>query len=347
MIKSIIKKLIFKIDDKCLDIFSKNNVLSNFYYSILSRQFDREKKAVMLGRLEYKKNLKNGQNSVLLRRNIHRLEKGLIMIPRRSSFALSYIGETVDSLVSCIKNNAIDNDEIKWAIDVLREYFDVVEISEKLIPLKEKFEVVTRQQLDISSDDKEEFKPYSQSKLEACNIEYGELLKLFKRRRSTRWYQDKPVDIELVKKAVDAATLAPSACNRQPFEFNVINGNERACEFASCAMGTAGFSKNLQCLIAVVGDLSAYPKERDRHVIYIDSALFTMQFMLALETIGLSSCVINWPDIESNERKLTKKLNLPDYKRVTMLIAVGYPLENGGIPYSHKKSSNQLVKEVN
>jgi hypothetical protein len=58
----------------------------------------------------------------------------------------------------------------------------------------------------------------------------------------------------------------------------------KASEVAATAMGTAGFSNNIPALIAVVGDLSAYPAERDRHVIYIDGGLATMQLMLAFET---------------------------------------------------------------
>lgn len=108
-------------------------------------------------------------------------------------------------------------------------------------------------------------------------------------------------------------------------------------------MGTAGFSDNFQSLIVVVGDLSAYPMEKDRHIIYIDSALAVMQLQLALETLGLSSCTINWPDIERHERQMAELLHLEDYQRPTMVIAIGYAKPESLVPYSAKKTAQDLT----
>ena len=97
--------------------------------------------------------------------------------------------------------------------------------------------------------------------------------------------------------------------------------------------------------MAVVGDLSAYPLERDRHLIYIDASLASMQLMLAAETLGLATCPINWPDIERAEQRIRDLLDLPPHERVIMLIAIGYGDPEGGVPYSQKKQSNVLVHE--
>ena len=96
----------------------------------------------------------------------------------------------------------------------------------------------------------------------------------------------------------------------------------------------------------MVGDLSAYPGERDRHLIYIDGSLAAMQLMLAFETLGLSTCSINWPDVEAAEQKLEKLLDLKPYERPIMLLSVGYAQDKGGIPYSQKKDAQVLIKKV-
>ena len=67
-----------------------------------------------------------------------------------------------------------------------------------------------------------------------------------------------------------------------------------------------------------------------------------MPFMMALETQGLSSSVINWPDFEPLELKMQKTIGLDPADRVVMLIAVGYPDPDGVIPYSQKKSLDTL-----
>jgi nitroreductase len=94
--------------------------------------------------------------------------------------------------------------------------------------------------------------------------------------------------------------------------------------------------------IVVVGDLSNYFSSRDRHTMYIDASLSVMAFLYALETIGLSSVVINWPDFGLLEKKMKKKLNLKTYERPIMLLAVGYAKEDGMIPCSKKKPLEEL-----
>ena len=67
-----------------------------------------------------------------------------------------------------------------------------------------------------------------------------------------------------------------------------------------------------------------------------------MSFMLALETLGLSSCSINWPDIEDKEIIMEKHLNLNKYQRPLMCMAVGYPDMEGKVAFSQKRSINNI-----
>lgn len=87
----------------------------------------------------------------------------------------------------------------------------------------------------------------------------------------------------------------------------------------------------------VVGKLESYFSPRDRHAIYVDSSLASMQFMLGLETLGLSSSVVNWPDFEPLEMKMQRRLGLDLSDRVVMLITFGYAHPEGLVPYSAKK----------
>jgi nitroreductase len=95
----------------------------------------------------------------------------------------------------------------------------------------------------------------------------------------------------------------------------------------------------------VVGDLSAYRWERDRHLIYVDSALASMQLMLAAETLGLATCPINWPDVDLAEQKIKQLIELPAHERIIMLVAIGYGDPEGGIAFSQKKQGDLLVTE--
>ncbi|OFX17548.1 MAG: hypothetical protein A2Z18_05620 [Armatimonadetes bacterium RBG_16_58_9] len=77
-------------------------------------------------------------------------------------------------------------------------------------------------------------------------------------------------------------------------------------------------------------------------MIYIDAALASMSLVHALETLGLGTCCINWPEIESQERELASLLNLQPEERGILLICVGYPDPDGTVARSTKKGLDLL-----
>ena len=344
-VRELLKRTLSWLEPRFLQVFTSSGPMASLYYGLFSRQFDREHRAVLSGRLAYHRSLRSiGTSSPQLRRNIHRLEKGLIMRPRRPVFAEGFILETVRSYASATAKPDFEAGEAQWARDVLDEYFRVVAGSPTVAAAQAEYDVVRGANTGTTEGDATKFKPYLASSRPSCDITFDALNTLFARRRSVRWYQDKPVPPELISSVVSAASMAPSACNRQPFRFIAATGHPASSAIAGCAGGTAGFSQQVPAIVVVVGDLSAYPLERDRHLIYIDASLASMQLMLAAETLGLATCPINWPDVVAADRCLLKLLRLQTHERVIMLIAVGYAREDGSVPYSNKKGLGLMLQ---
>ena len=290
---------------------------------------------------------KEKPNEFFLRIEIHRLEKGLIMKERKPVFAVNYIGGIVKNYeILCQQYHenpaSVDTDLIYWSSSVIRNYFNSVEQH----PVVEKARVSFKGAMHVvnGSDKNENLVPFVRRSREYNEVSFENMFKLAWQRRSVRWYQDKKVDRELIEKAVSVATLSPSACNRQPFQFRVFDAEDRKNLVGSVPMGIKGFYTNVPVFVVVVGKLSAYISERDRHVMYIDCGLASMSFMFALETLGLSSMPINWPDIERLERRMEKIVDLADDERPLMLIGVGYADPNAKVPYSQKKSPGYLIR---
>tara|TARA_B100000780_G_scaffold270333_1_gene230003 strand:- start:18188 stop:19258 length:1071 start_codon:yes stop_codon:yes gene_type:complete len=333
------------VDLKVTAIARRSRWLASLYYFFFSAQFRREMHAVLNGRFRYheaQRVLK--PSSFMLRRNTHRLEKGLCMQPKRDIFAQGYIYDTVFSFDTCVSANILTSEEYAWSHDVLAEYFSVVTNTEVVNRAKDLFDKVLERATYATATGMK--KPFRQKELEPTKISFNALKSLCENRHSVRWFKPIPVPRSLIDEAINVASTAPSACNRQPFEFFVFDTPEKAQKIGSIPMGTAGFSQNFQCVIVVVGDLSAYPYEKDRHIIYIDSALATMQMLLAFETRGLGSCVINWPDIERHEIQMADELQLQSYQRPMMLISIGYPDEDGMIPFSAKKGASDIARRL-
>ncbi len=331
-----------------LELAAANRLFATLYSIIGLLTFNREQYAILRARRNYYRNLsKKRRSHVELRRNIHRLEKGILMRPRRDVFARDYIYETVEYYERAVLQyksspDSIDELELTWANDVLRKYFSLIKADDNAVnAAKLKFESLK----DYYSSRASNF-PYERADGVKSDIRYSQLLKLSQQRRSVRWFLDKKVSRKLLDQAMMVARQAPTACNRLPYEFKIFDDPKLVRKVANIPFGASGYANNVPVIIVVVGKLSDYFSPRDRHAIYIDSSLAAMSFMLALETLGLASTVINWPDFEPLERKMQKSLNLDYDERVVMLMAVGYPDPKGMVACSKKKSLN-VVRSYN
>ncbi len=172
-------------------------------------------------------------------------------------------------------------------------------------------------------------------------MNYDDFLQLGLRRRSVRRYLDKPVEFEVVKKAMAVAVLAPSACNRQPFHFLFYNEKEIVQKISSVPGGAAGFI--LPGVVVVVGRYRAFFDERDATVPVIDSSLSVMSFLFTCETLGLSTVCINWPNLPDRDKRIRRLIQFEEDEFVVMLIGLGYADPAGKIPFSAKHDIDALI----
>ncbi|WIG16367.1 nitroreductase family protein [Kocuria rosea] len=309
--------------------------------TIVSSAYVRETRATAAGISKYKQNHSSGQNRYLLRRNVHMLEKGLTMEPRRETFAVGYVEETVDALKLVIETDprAVDDLEVRWMINVLSDYF-VATAESKDATIRRAHQTFAL----LGSDVLGQFSGYGPHvpEFSTAPLTIEQLENLAHSRRSIRWFDGRHVSSATVDRAMCVAAESPTACNRQPYRFAIFNDSASAARIAALAMGTAGYVHQLVGLAVVVGQLGAFFDERDRHLIYIDGSLAAMSFIYGLEAQGVASCIINWPDIPERELKMARALNLEKHERVVMLIAYGYPKPGSLAPRSIKSALESI-----
>lgn len=325
------------------DRAAQSGVLSGLYYALGSRTYDREHKATLSARARYLRDVHTGEGNVfLLRRNIHKLEKALIMKPRRALFALAYLHETVVSYADCVTRlragQLHDTDTLEWSRQVLTVYFAAIQKSHPLVDEARAIfdEAMARH---VAVGDKQRV-PFARSPVELPS--YDALLQLALHRRSVRWFDQRPVPREIIDRAVVVASLSPSACNRQPFRYAIFDDPQLCQKVAAIPKGTPGWVHNIPCFIVIVGTLAAFDREKDRHIPYIDGALSAMALCFALESQGVSSCCVNWPDLAETEARMAAALGLQPYERPIMCMAVGYPDMTEKVPYSQKLPLDEL-----
>ena len=138
-------------------------------------------------------------------------------------------------------------------------------------------------------------------------------------RRSKRRYTDKEVGDEKIKKLLEAAMSAPSAHNKQSWEFIVIKDNQTMNKI----MEFHDYSKMLKdapLAIVVCGDKNAY-----KNFWVQDCSAATQNLLLMAENLELGACWLGVYPVEEYYSKLSELLELPDNIIPLNVIAIGYP----------------------
>ena len=168
-------------------------------------------------------------------------------------------------------------------------------------------------------------------------MDFAELIKV---RQSDRRYAPRPVEQEKIAMCIEAARLAPSACNSQPWHFIVADDPATRDELAAAAagMGMNAFARQAPVIAAVVLEkmkMLAYIGSviRDKEFSLVDIGIAASHFTLQAADIGLGTCIIG----EFDEKRVRKALGIPRGKRIPLLITLGYP-EGSTRPKSRKKA---------
>lgn len=161
-----------------------------------------------------------------------------------------------------------------------------------------------------------------------------ELEKAIRDRRSIRKFRKRMVPLPLIKKVIEAGTWAPSATNRQHWEFIVIN-DEKTRERVYKEAGAQKIILNAPAVIAVLYNKRLNPA----HYANIQSVSAAVQNMLLkAHELGLGTC---WMSGYGDEEKAKRILGVPENFGLLCLVLLGYPDEKPFPP--PRKSIKELI----
>lgn len=172
------------------------------------------------------------------------------------------------------------------------------------------------------------------------------LMQIIKQRHSCRAYDsDRPVPDDALRHCLEAARQAPSACNKQPWRFVVIDDPEILTEIRERAnlggvandwwrtapvMVALGVDKNI-----VTHRLAPALSKIQYHL--LDAGIAGEHFALAAASQGLATCWIGW----FNQKAARKILQIPRGIDLVALFTLGYPIAE-----PKKRSSRKELDEI-
>ena len=165
-------------------------------------------------------------------------------------------------------------------------------------------------------------------------MEYSELIR---QRYSVRAYRADPVESDKLQQVLEAARLAPTASNRQPFQIIVIHTDGKMENLAK--IYRREWFVQAPLLICAVGvSRMGWIRSDNRRYLDVDVAIVMDHFILAAANLGLGTCWVAAFD-ESAARTV---LQLPDDVEPLVFTPLGYPADEP--PVKERKLLSDLVR---
>lgn len=167
-------------------------------------------------------------------------------------------------------------------------------------------------------------------------------------RQSVRRYAGTIVEPEKIIQCLEAARLAPSASNSQPWKFIVVNKEPLRTEVAKATFSDIKLINKytLQAPVMVViviekakwfTRLAMQVKKKEWPL--IDIGIAAEHFCLQAAELGLGTCMIGWFE----EDKIQKLLQIPSDKTIGLLISVGYAVDGYPMRTKIRKPMEEMV----
>ena len=141
-------------------------------------------------------------------------------------------------------------------------------------------------------------------------------------RMSIRSFTDKPVPKDALDNIIAAGCRAPSAKNRQPWRFIVIEDSKKRALIKDAAFGQDHVGQAPVIIAACTTNID-YKMPNGQYSYPIDLSFAVSFMMIQAEAENLGSCVIT----TYNESDIKEILNVPYSMRVVMLLLLGEPAE--------------------
>jgi len=170
-----------------------------------------------------------------------------------------------------------------------------------------------------------------------------EFYEVIRTRRSIRSYKPDPVPDESLRRVLEAARMAPSGSNRQPWRFYVVKTPEKKRRVAQACGGQTWID---QAPIVIVAAGWKLPTNRGGYIggmsFVMDLSIAFTHLILAARAEGLGTCWIG--DFQNTEVK--KILGLPENEDVVAVTPLGYPDRGSFTEKTSRKPLEEIIEEA-
>ncbi len=163
-----------------------------------------------------------------------------------------------------------------------------------------------------------------------------EFMSLIQYRYSVREYKPDPIEADVLHQALEAARLAPTAANRQPFRLIVIHTQGKKEDLFR--IYSRDWFVNAPIVICACGiPEQGWVRADGKSYVDVDIAIVMDHLSLAAADLGLGTCWVASFDVSAAR----KFLNLPENVEPLIFMSLGYPADEIG--EKERKPLDELI----
>lgn len=171
-------------------------------------------------------------------------------------------------------------------------------------------------------------------------MKYSDFMEVVRERHSTRTYDPAPLSQQEINDVLEAARLAPSACNKQPWRFYAVTN--KAVREKMLAKSRPGFLDASVAIVAVGLHSQAWHRPSDgKDHTDVDVSIAVEHICLAAQARGLDTCWVCSFDVQA----VRDALSLADDEEPIAIVPMGRAA-HAEAPAKNRKAFDDVVVYV-
>lgn len=161
-------------------------------------------------------------------------------------------------------------------------------------------------------------------------------------RHSVREFENTVLDYSDIEYALRKFADSPTACNRQMCKVYFVRNTEGRNLLLKSIMGISGFDKQTVNLFVITYDTSAFDFSGERNQGMFNSGLSVMNFVNALHSIGVGTCIMQWANTHRENKTIKRALGIPQNEVIATIVGAGQYKDVTTVPKSNRRDTKDI-----
>ena len=268
----------------------------------------------------------------------HVIEKGLTMPEGRLGFGIARVRDLISRCNIFVNKYPTETEELQAAINDLSQYLKLHESNNYKLP-----DDIIDGIRKLLAHQKLKSRNCQDIKREEFFSKANDFYEFAHQRHTVRWFSESEIDRDELIKAVDLATTAPSACNKQSIKVYIIEKKELKNEVLNIQTGNRGWGHKANKILLLTSDMNCW-NFQFRTSAFLDGGIFTQNLLYALHYHKIAACTMNAELSPKEIESLRKLIGFKESEIPIDFIAIGIPPETFKYAGSQRIDINKIYE---